>query len=443
MLEEIRYVPHSARRYSADYHGNVYQDGVKLEPVVKDNCLMVKLDWVAGRKLYSCALIVLICFGKIRLPDHLYEKVEPLYIDGNWRNLRPVNLIYRYKDGPLEVERHPGFYHIPLYNDYGISAQGELINIATGKLKSWSVTKSGGPKNQTGGYLFNRVVNDEGFSKLLFLHRALCMVFLPYGGDVLSRVVNHKDGNPDNNRLENLEWTSYRENNLHAVAIGLRPNSSAPILMRNLKTGETLRFESIAACAKSLGHERDTFIAKRLQHKPPKVYEDMLVFKFDDGQPWPDIDVSKVQVCRVGSGSDIIARNVFTGEKIIFTGSNEGERLLGIKAATILTHVRDRKLIPVNGYNFRYLEDANEWPGHTDRHLQVYAEFPIYPPEAAVMIDLETGQETFYTSVAKAAQDNRLTSSLLYDMMASGRKFKSRYVFKLFKLRDNLGHPVR
>lgn len=440
MFEIQRYIPFTAHRYSADQYGNIYQGGVKLKQQIINNTLMAELDWVNGRDLYLVAVIVLVCFGKLKLPDHLYSIVEPLYIDGDWRNVRPANLIYRYKNSPIEVEEHPGYFYIPLYNDYAINLAGELINISTGKIKSWSVTKQGGPKNQTGGYSYSRVLNDHGFSKTLFLHRALCMVFKPYDHTLLSIVVNHKDGNPSNNALGNLEWVTYRQNNIHAVEIGMRPNSADPILMRNLKTGEELRFPSTIACARHLGHDRDNFIYRRLQHNPIKIFEDMLIFKHDNGQPWPVIDLENIDICRVSS--DIIARNVFTGEKILFSGSIKGEVFTGVKAATILTHVRDNKVIPINGWNFRYAENATLWPGHTDRHLKVYEKYPIYPPDGVTMTNKDTGEEKFYESAADAANDNRLSTHLLRDYVTKEILFKNKYILKYFKLRENLGPAV-
>lgn len=51
------------------------------------------------------------------------------------------------------------------------------------------------------------------------VHSIVRAAFLP-GGDGL--VINHKDGNKQNNRLENLELVTSSENNRHAFTHGLR-----------------------------------------------------------------------------------------------------------------------------------------------------------------------------------------------------------------------------
>lgn len=47
--------------------------------------------------------------------------------------------------------------------------------------------------------------------------------------------VNHKDGNGDNNRAENLEWVTHRENVEHSVVTGLRGNTN-PKLRKPVRT---------------------------------------------------------------------------------------------------------------------------------------------------------------------------------------------------------------
>jgi hypothetical protein len=52
-------------------------------------------------------------------------------------------------------------------------------------------------------------------------HRILAETFIP-NPDNLPQV-NHIDGNPLNNSINNLEWVSASYNNIHAITTGLRP----------------------------------------------------------------------------------------------------------------------------------------------------------------------------------------------------------------------------
>lgn len=54
------------------------------------------------------------------------------------------------------------------------------------------------------------------------VHRLIAMAFLPNPNNC--REVNHKDGNKLNNSVENLEWVTTRQNQLHAITSGLRPS---------------------------------------------------------------------------------------------------------------------------------------------------------------------------------------------------------------------------
>ena len=70
--------------------------------------------------------------------------------------------------------------------------------------------------------------------------------------------VNHKDGNPSNNRLDNLEWATHRENMRHSYAtnknrLSCAKKKSKPVEARRLGADEWVAYPSQGAAAKALG----------------------------------------------------------------------------------------------------------------------------------------------------------------------------------------------
>jgi hypothetical protein len=63
-------------------------------------------------------------------------------------------------------------------------------------------------------------------NKSMLVHRAVAMAFLPNPEN--KPCVNHIDGNPSNNNLNNLEWCTYSENELHSIRVlKKKPNKTA------------------------------------------------------------------------------------------------------------------------------------------------------------------------------------------------------------------------
>jgi hypothetical protein len=58
--------------------------------------------------------------------------------------------------------------------------------------------------------------------KLFYIHRLLAFAFIP--NPLKKPFINHIDGNKSNNKIENLEWCTQKENIQHACATGLLIN---------------------------------------------------------------------------------------------------------------------------------------------------------------------------------------------------------------------------
>lgn len=68
------------------------------------------------------------------------------------------------------------------------------------------------------GYLQVSLLTFRGL-KTFLVHRLMCMTF--YANPENKAQVNHKNGNKLDNRVENLEWVTPKENVHHSIAIGL------------------------------------------------------------------------------------------------------------------------------------------------------------------------------------------------------------------------------
>ena len=94
-----------------------------------------------------------------------------------------------------------------------------------GRVKSFSLDKKDGkllkPSPTTYGYLGVHL-SLRNKERAHYIHRLIAQHFIPNPEN--KKTINHIDGNKQNNGIENLEWATNLENNLHCIENNMKPN---------------------------------------------------------------------------------------------------------------------------------------------------------------------------------------------------------------------------
>lgn len=129
------------------------------------------------------------------------------------------------------------------FENYSVSNTGLVRNDITGKKLKMHI-------GNHGYYMVNLWGNDKGNWRLI--HRLVATAFITNTKN--KKCVNHKDGNKLNNVVNNLEWCTYSENQLHRVHILKKVRFPEEALRATRKpvvcieTGET--YESVCEAAR-------------------------------------------------------------------------------------------------------------------------------------------------------------------------------------------------
>jgi hypothetical protein len=161
---------------------------------------------------------------------------------------------YNLKKGDDNMNNIPEVRPIEGYNGYFVSEIGEVYSIRpqNGTFKKGYIRGLMHEvylKVDKDGYLDANIFDNNSERHHQRVHRLVAGAFIPNPNNY--PVVNHKDGDVQNNTVENLEWTTISENTLHAykkLGVGFCRN----VKLINRQTNEEIIFYSISDCARYL-----------------------------------------------------------------------------------------------------------------------------------------------------------------------------------------------
>jgi hypothetical protein len=123
--------------------------------------------------------------------------------------------------------------------------------------KKYYVSNLGRFKDSEGLIRDNYKVNENGYirvyiyNKTYAVHRLIAFAFLENPDN--KEQVNHIDGNKLNNTVDNLDWVTNKENQIHKFKIGLGNNFTRTIIQYDLEGNLIKEFKSIVSAAKEIG----------------------------------------------------------------------------------------------------------------------------------------------------------------------------------------------
>ena len=137
------------------------------------------------------------------------------------------------------------------------------------------------PQKNSRGYLQVSLCKDNSIIKV-FVHRLVAQSFIKNPNNYT--IINHKDENPSNNKVDNLEWCDYKYNSnygtfkerMHNTFIN-RDDCSIPILQYTLDGSFIKEYPSLSEAARQTGFGLTTIKnccdGFRKDYKVNKIYK--------------------------------------------------------------------------------------------------------------------------------------------------------------------------
>ena len=298
-----------------------------------------------------------------------------------------------------------GFIIIPGYENYCISPQGEVKNITTGRNVH--------PYTDTRGYMHVCLRNSNGI-RTLSLHRLLMQTFKPCE-NMHQLTVDHLNGNPSDNRLDNLEWCTANENIARAAKKGLY-GRKCPVETLNPVTGECIQYRTRMECAHANNLSLGSMFT-RLASNGNRLFPEGLQYRYQSSNPRKPCLVTEAQQQQYGMHKAITLCNLLTEEIRHFSTIKDAMNFLGQSQSYFSTRYAVNTQPVLHGGWIAKL-DCDNSPWRTCDYWNEWAQ--TYPNAAVIEVDDSLFLHRFIFAKEAASIFNLKITTVLYRVSTNG-----------------------
>lgn len=256
------------------------------------------------------------------------------------------------------------------------------------------------------GYHNFRLKRADGTTLTIGRHRVLAMAFISCPGRFEDYVVNHKNLNKGDDRLENLEWVTEWDNFRHAGELNANPKF-IPIQVRDFDTKEVTYYPCMIECARAVKLSKDQ-VQYRVALKGEVILGDRRQYRvFNGDAPWVERPASMA----------VLVRNVITGEVTAFEKMSEVAIALDISPASVCTWIRRDQPVVKGFFQIKFESDRAPWRHVDDPILELAKHDNTRPVQA---YNPETKDLKRFSSAKSCANAMQLGVTTLSERLKSG-----------------------
>lgn len=248
------------------YQFNKYREPKEV-PTQEIKEWLLTANTINTRKHRLCAVKFCITLFIIFVPLLHYENIKKSF-RSHCQWLHPQRVEKPLSSGGISImESFENEIWKPVKNwekSYHISNMGRLKYL---NYLHWNKEKITIGAKLNNGYL-KSVLKNKPKVKQILIHRIVAESFIPNPENKPN--VNHINGDKTDNRSENLEWVTQKENINHSIRTGLDPKVFLPFCGTSIKNGTKIHFDNIQDAAIYVGGNRGN-IHKCLQKKNNRI----------------------------------------------------------------------------------------------------------------------------------------------------------------------------